>query len=96
MSVTLLWLEGCRRYISTLFGRCQMVIGYPAYLKSLVSTFRFITANKSVSSLVNMTAYDSAWPEASKLGLNASQYLAFKSALTQEISVIQGLFVNAP
>jgi len=39
----------------------------------------------------------STWPTANNLGFNESQYQAFKTALTQEFVVIQGiaeLFLN--
>jgi len=39
----------------------------------------------------------STWPSAYELGFNESQYQAFKTALTQEFVVIQGiaeLFLN--
>lgn len=67
-----------------------MDVRYPAYLKSRVSTFQLIGRDHDVSDIVNLTSYESKWPEASELGLNDSQYSAFKSALTQEMSVIQG------
>ena len=68
-----------------------MNVTYPDYLRTLVSTFRFVTRTNTVTPLVNLTSYQTKWPEAATLGLNDSQYLAFKSALTQEMSVIQGL-----
>lgn len=73
-----------------------MNVSYPAYLRTLVSTFRFISQKNTVTQLVNLTSYESKWPEAVALGLNESQYLAFKSALTQEMSVIQGLLIVQP
>ena len=67
-----------------------MDMQYPAYLKSIVPTFHLLGKDNEVCSTVNLTSYESKWPDASDLGLNDSQYSALKSALTQEVSVIQG------
>lgn len=68
-----------------------MQMDHPQYLELLDEPFRFIDKNNDVTSLVNLTSYTSEWPDAERMGLNASQYLAFKSALTQEFSIIQGI-----
>ena len=36
------------------------------------------------------------WPAATELGFNNSQYAAYKAALTQDFSVIQGYCVQSP
>lgn len=63
----------------------------PKYLRMIESNYRFIDKDSHVSQPVSLKYGESSrWPSAASLGLNNSQYEAFKQALTTEFAVIQG------
>lgn len=75
-----------------LFLRCEPESCLPAYIGANIH-YRLplpgLEWRPKVSDLVPLHNTEK-WPQAEELGLNYSQYAAYKAALTQEFTVIQG------